>query len=71
MSQGKIRTVGSSLFLKNRYGTGYTLTLVKGTDHDCSKKLGMIMTNHVPAAKVLSDIGTELSIQLPLEASGR
>ena len=29
MSQGKMKCLGSSLFLKNRYGTGYKLTMVK------------------------------------------
>lgn len=29
MSQGKIKCLGSSLFLKNRYGSGYKLTMVK------------------------------------------
>lgn len=29
MSAGKIRCLGSSLFLKNRYGAGYKLTIVK------------------------------------------
>ena len=29
MSKGKIRCLGSSLFLKNRFGAGYKLTMVK------------------------------------------
>lgn len=29
MQDGKLVTVGSSLFLKNRYGVGYNLTVVK------------------------------------------
>ena len=29
MSKGKILTCGSSMFLKNRFGTGYELTIVK------------------------------------------
>lgn len=33
MSQGKIKCLGSSLFLKNRYGSGYKLTMVKRDSH--------------------------------------
>lgn len=29
MSEGKLRCCGSSLFLKNRFGVGYSLTMVK------------------------------------------
>jgi len=29
MAQGQIRCLGSSLFLKNRFGAGYKLTMVK------------------------------------------
>merc|ERR1719424_1997540 len=31
MSAGKLACVGSPLFLKNRYGTGYTLTLARAS----------------------------------------
>ena len=31
ISQGKLCCCGSSLFLKGRFGSGYNLTLVKGT----------------------------------------
>lgn len=32
ISQGKLKCCGSSLFLKNRYGSGYYLTIVKSDD---------------------------------------
>ena len=31
IAQGRLRCVGSSMFLKSRFGRGYTLTLVKHT----------------------------------------
>ncbi|CAG5131580.1 unnamed protein product, partial [Candidula unifasciata] len=34
ISQGKLCTVGTSLFLKNRFGSGYYLTLVRSDVHD-------------------------------------
>lgn len=39
MSQGSIECLGSSLFLKNRYGAGYKLTMVK-RDTKPNKKIG-------------------------------
>ena len=32
MAQGRLKCVGSSLFLKSRYGVGYNLTLIKQTE---------------------------------------
>lgn len=29
MSDGKMKVCGSSLFLKNKFGTGYELTIIK------------------------------------------
>ena len=29
MTQGKLKCVGSSVFLKNKFGVGYNLTIVK------------------------------------------
>jgi ATP-binding cassette subfamily A (ABC1) protein 1 len=29
MSQGKLRCLGSSVYLKNKFGAGYNLTIVK------------------------------------------
>ena len=37
ISQGKLCCVGSSLFLKNRYGNGYYLTLVR-SDEDLDEE---------------------------------
>lgn len=37
ISQGQLCCVGSSLFLKNRYGNGYYLTLVRG-DRDIDEE---------------------------------
>ena len=31
MAKGKISCVGSSMFLKNKFGVGYNLTIVKST----------------------------------------
>ncbi|CRK87607.1 CLUMA_CG001403, isoform A [Clunio marinus] len=42
MAEGKLRTVGSSFFLKKRFGTGYKLTCVKKTDCDINSILRVL-----------------------------
>ena len=70
LAEGKLRCCGSSLFLKNRFGGGYHLTLsrdigatVPGTE--------ILETVHmsVPGARMLTDVGAEVSIQLPKDAA--
>lgn len=76
MSQGQLRCLGSSLFLKKEYGVGYLLTVEKpsgavsgGKGDDLSKNLTDIVVGSVPKANLLTDVGTEISFQLPLGAS--
>ncbi|EQC35872.1 hypothetical protein SDRG_06622 [Saprolegnia diclina VS20] len=65
MANGELQCVGSSLFLKNKYGAGYTLSLAT-TDADA---VIATVRRHVGHAKVLASVGAEVSIQLPLESS--
>uniref|UniRef100_A0A8C6JPU5 P-type phospholipid transporter n=1 Tax=Melopsittacus undulatus TaxID=13146 RepID=A0A8C6JPU5_MELUD len=81
ISHGKLCCVGSSLFLKNQLGTGYYLTLVK-KDVDSSlsscrnssstvsylKKVQLTLP-HVPEARLVEDIGHELTYVLPYKAA--
>ncbi|KAF1325903.1 Abc transporter a family member 1, partial [Globisporangium splendens] len=68
MAEGELRCCGSPLFLKNRYGAGYNLTIVKEEGCDDSKVIDFV-TRHVPSCSVLSNVGTEVAFQLPLSAS--
>ncbi|CAK4248260.1 unnamed protein product [Aphanomyces euteiches] len=69
MAEGELRCCGSSLFLKNRYGAGYNFSLVK-TEHCNTPALIEFVQNHVGEdARVLSNVGTEISFQLPLDCS--
>ncbi|NXM12555.1 ABCA1 protein, partial [Ploceus nigricollis] len=71
ISHGKLCCVGSSLFLKNQLGTGYYLTLVK--KDNCLLHLffldvsaiSNLITKHVPEARLVEDIGHELTYVLP------
>ncbi|RLN98523.1 hypothetical protein BBJ28_00023418 [Nothophytophthora sp. Chile5] len=68
MAEGELRCCGSSLFLKNRYGAGYNLTLVK--DEDCKDSAVIaFVSSFVPKSQVLSNVGTEIAFQLPLSSS--
>ncbi|XP_072953821.1 ABC transporter A family member 1 isoform X1 [Typha angustifolia] len=67
MANGHLRCCGSSLFLKHKYGVGYTLTIVKSAPS--ASMATQIVHRHVPTATCLSDVGTEISFRLPLSSS--
>ena len=68
MAEGALRCCGTPMFLKHRYGVGYSLTAVKEAGCN-SKAVTAAVRAHVPELKVLSDVGAEISFQLPLGAS--
>lgn len=63
MSQGKLKAVGSSFFLKKQFGVGYHLVCVKKPKCDSSHVTNLLRT-YLPDIKVEFDIGTELSYLL-------
>eukprot|EP00736_Rhodelphis_marinus_P006281 Rmarinus@m.16243 len=70
MGDGRLKCCGSSLFLKNRYGVGYSMTCVKADEKKFSiKSFTSFVKEYVPEAKLLSNVGSEVSFQLPLAAS--
>ena len=75
MADGGLECVGSSLFLKSKYGVGYTLTFIQADtkaeaeNKDKKRKLIAKVKQYSPAAKVISDVGAEIAIQVPLESS--
>ncbi|PFX17779.1 ATP-binding cassette sub-family A member 3 [Stylophora pistillata] len=69
MAEGNVKCCGSSLFLKNKYGVGYHMVIVKEPSCDVPKVTGVV-ASHVPTATVESNIGAELSFILPSEATG-
>eukprot|EP00475_Leptophrys_vorax_P005671 TRINITY_DN13418_c0_g2_i1.p1 TRINITY_DN13418_c0_g2~~TRINITY_DN13418_c0_g2_i1.p1 ORF type:complete len:1145 (+),score=272.12 TRINITY_DN13418_c0_g2_i1:223-3435(+) len=73
MSQGRIICGGSSLFLKNLYGVGYTMTITKADKAplDINNRLVSAVKSHVPTADILSETAGELSFRLPFSDSGR
>lgn len=72
LAEGKLRVDGSSLFLKNRFGGGYHLTLSRGIGATVPGT-EILQTVHmsVPGARMLTDVGAEVSIQLPKDSAGQ
>lgn len=63
MSNGSLKCVGSSHFLKKKFGNGYHLICVKQST--CiSEKITNLLRRYIPDVQVDGDIGTELSYQL-------
>ncbi|XP_031568598.1 ATP-binding cassette sub-family A member 5-like [Actinia tenebrosa] len=66
MTKGKLRCAGSSLFLKNRFGIGYHLSmeLSNNCDRDTVESL---VKSHVEGAEVTRHHGKELAFSLPID----
>ncbi|OWZ22804.1 ABCA1 lipid exporter [Phytophthora megakarya] len=69
MAEGEMRCCGSSLFLKNRFGAGYNLTLVKDDAKCDDDTVAAFVKSYVPTAQLLSNVGSEIAFQLPLQSS--
>ncbi|XP_011653436.1 ABC transporter A family member 1 isoform X3 [Cucumis sativus] len=67
MANGSLKCCGSSLFLKHKYGVGYTLTLVKSAP--TVSVAADIIYRHIPSAVCVSEVGTEISFKLPISSS--
>ncbi|KAF2069523.1 hypothetical protein CYY_009160 [Polysphondylium violaceum] len=65
ISRGKLRCDGSSLYLKNKFGVGYLLTMSKETGRCDTNNVSSFVHRYIPEALILSDAGTELSYRLP------
>jgi ATP-binding cassette subfamily A (ABC1) protein 3 len=71
MGEGRLRCVGSSMFLKKVYGVGYTFTVVRSAQGVGGEPVVDLVTSHVPEADVLSNVGAEQSFRLPFSASAK
>lgn len=67
MGEGKLICCGSSVFLKNKFGVGYNLTLVKQDTTVDSNPIIALITSCIPEVKVLSNVSAELAFQLPMQ----
>ena len=60
--------MGSSHYLKQLYGVGYSMTISKANNCN-SEEIGNLIQKHGPDSKLLSEVGTELSFRLPFASS--
>lgn len=61
MGEGRLRCIGSSLFLKKVYGVGYTYTVVRTDQGGMGGEAVLDMvTSHIPEVEVLSNVGAEV-----------
>lgn len=56
MAEGQIKCCGSSLFLKNKYGVGYHMAVVKATNCNVSMVTNVVK-EYVPSAQLESNVG--------------
>jgi ATP-binding cassette, subfamily A (ABC1), member 3 len=64
MAEGKVQCCGTSLFLKNRFGVGYNMKLLK-THRTRSSEIEKYMNTKIPEAKLLQEVSSEITWQLP------
>ena len=69
MADGKLRCLGSPMFLKKQFGVGYNLTLIKQDDKASSSNVKTLVKKHVSEAEMYSSAGREISMRLPLKQS--
>eukprot|EP00736_Rhodelphis_marinus_P014162 Rmarinus@m.10137 len=68
MDGGQLRTCGSSLFLKSRFGVGYNLTMVKASDQCNVEVVLKAIQAEIPEAGLTGAAGGEIVFELPLKA---
>jgi ATP-binding cassette subfamily A (ABC1) protein 3 len=69
MAEGKVICLGSSLFLKNKFGAGYNLTMVKANKNQNKEVDTYIHTHLGSEVKLLSEVSSEISYQIPISLS--
>ncbi|CAH2037508.1 unnamed protein product, partial [Iphiclides podalirius] len=63
MSSGKLHCVGSPYFLKQHYGVGYTLVVVKKEDFS-PERCTAVINKYIPNITIKEDRGTEVTYAL-------
>lgn len=67
VKEGRLRALGSSRFLKKRFGMGYLLRCSMEANADV-RRVQECITKYVPEASFVSNAGTEFAMRLPKEA---
>ena len=70
LCEGVLKSCGSSLFLKNKFGIGYHLTIAKLRHYD-DTRVKQILKNFLPNAFLKDEIGSEISFIIPLQDTAK
>ena len=70
MGEGHLMTCGTSLFLKQKYGVGYQLNIVK-KDQGKNEELFKFVSSLIPTAKKIPSGSKEQTFQLPLNTTNK
>ncbi|KAI9363393.1 hypothetical protein DFJ73DRAFT_511027 [Zopfochytrium polystomum] len=65
MAHGRLRAIGNSIFLKNKYGAGYRISVI--TDH--SDRMKAAIAERVPGARLEDDAAGALIYQFPISST--
>eukprot|EP00926_Amoebophrya_sp_RCC4398_P010200 GSA120T00016294001.1 len=65
LSQGRLKCLGTSLALKNKYGSGFRLTFSLDLTKGSAREVRKFVTERLPGAKVLVSAGTNLTMGVP------
>lgn len=65
MSEGRLQCSGTSLFLKNKYGAGYVLTMAKSDSKVPSASIVNFVKNLIPSACLSSAVAGEVCATTP------
>ncbi|KAF8768213.1 ATP-binding cassette sub-family A member 3 like protein [Argiope bruennichi] len=63
MAEGELQCCGSPMFLKQKFGTGYHLHVVKDQDFDL-QALTLLIQKYIPEASLRSELEKEISFSL-------
>jgi ABC-type multidrug transport system ATPase subunit len=64
MAEGEVQCCGSALFLKNRFGVGYRLSLIKSAN-TCADDVQRWLIKHMEKAIFVQDLHSEMIYQIP------
>jgi hypothetical protein len=67
IAHGKLRAVGSSLFLKSHFGLGYSLEVTKDDASTAVAPIQQLVTRHVPNATLAAETPVTIEFTLPLD----
>ncbi|EDM03819.1 rCG33522 [Rattus norvegicus] len=70
LAKGELQCCGTPSFLKQKYGAGYYMTIIKTPLCD-TEKLAKVIYHHIPNAILESRIGEEMIFTLPKKAMPR